>query len=579
MSDTPKPPALPPVKDAVPDGKEDKPVHRTLTLGQQIFIWSMVLIVGVIFGVGASFSLVFAQADQIGGVSQAEVIQRMRVAERIERVLNPDGQYPLYIRYGREVQGYADDLRLVRIAAERGLLPQGRALDRIEADFLAKPLPGSKDRTNLDALREHAGGAHEVTKPELRRFLAERAALQMLGLRSTVAPAMPRSLAGEVAGAFGDRAEVAVVTIDGKRLLPTVAPDDPEIPTLYERLRGNKELAHLFFRPTGATVQVAVADRDLLGKPLEISEADQLAWYEANKAERFPGGDPDPKDPKKTQPKPFAAVKAEVEAALRAERGTAAAQKAIAPFNAAAEALENDKDPARFRAAAEEAGLRVEELTIEDRTPGTLDLGKLGTVSDVLRLFNREHETGLLSQPLVTSQGHWVILRLAARRDPGFVELDTVRPQVAKMLAARRAHAELVKQAGELRARLAAQGGNALSAWAASDEGKAWGATINVRTMSLLTPVRAPGAGIDDPAGEAQLIAALAMPPHPIALASMGRNPGQEAPSLMLVQVVGSKPMPKDTLDAAMLALRLREQFSGYGFALLARELKLATGS
>ncbi|MBN8525107.1 MAG: hypothetical protein J0M02_07215 [Planctomycetes bacterium] len=573
MSDSPKqpatPPAAPPIKDAVPDGVAEKPpVSKQLTFSQQLFIWTMVLVVGVIFGVGASFSLVFAPTQKIAGVAEGEVLQRMRVAERMEKVLNPNGHYYYPLFRQQSLETYATDLRLARVGEARDLMPKGRALDRVEQDFLATPIQGSAGRTYLDALREHEGGNDEIQRDDLRRYLAENAARESLFMRSAIAPAVPRAVAADVAATNGDRAEVAEVLLSGARFVPEVKGDDPEIAAAFERLRATR-----FTRPGSVGVAVAWADRDQLAAGIEVSDADAKAWYDGH-SDQF-AGEPDPKDPaKKPEPKPFEQVKAEVIAKVKAERGSAAAQALIMAFNQAAEDLENDKDPARFRSAATAGKLQIAELSVEDRTPGSVDLGRIGTLKDVMRIFGREHELGFLSQPQQTSAGHWVVLRLESRREPGFQELDAVRDQVARHLAGRRAWKQLQEQAAKLRDELSAKGPGALAAWAASDDAKAWNATISTKPQKLIGKLSVPPAEVDGAAGEPQLIAALAMPPRPVALVAAEPAWEGDIPRVRLVQVGEIKPMNRDGLAESALADGFRNGLRRFGMMLFDRELQ-----
>jgi hypothetical protein len=573
MSDSPKlpatPPAVPPIKDAVPDGIAEKPpVSSQLTFTQQLFIWSMVLVVGVIFGVGASFSMVFTPGQQIAGVAEGEVLQRMHVADRMERVLNPNGHpyYPMFRQNGLE--GYATDLRLARVGEARSLMPKGQALDRIEQDFLATPIQGSQGRTYLDALREHEGGNDQIKRDDLRRYLAENAARESMYMRSAIAPAVPRAVAADMAAMRGDRAEVAEVVLSGARFVPEVKLDDPEIAAAYERLRSSR-----FTRPGSVGVAVAWADRNQLAATIEVSEADAKSWYDGH-LDQFPG-EADPKDPsKKPAAKPYDDVKADVLAKVKAERGTAAAQNLINAFNDGAEDLESDKDPANFRAAATAAKLQVAELSIEDRTPGTIDLGAIGTFKDVTRLFGREHDLGFLSQPQLTSAGNWVVVRLESHREPGFQELDSVRDQVARHVAGRRAWKQLQEAAAKLRDELSSAGPGALAAWAVTDDAKAWGASLSSKPQQLITKLPTPPAELDGAAGDPLLVAAITMPGRPVAIVAADPAWENDVPRLRLVQAGELKQTSHEGLAEGPLADSYRNNLRRFGLVLFDRELQ-----
>lgn len=535
----------------------------------------MVVIVGVIFGIGASFSLVFMPTVKVAGVAEGEVIYRMQLADRLERVLNPQGHplRPLFRHppgLDNPLEAYALELRLARLGEARGLMPKGEALDRIEREFLATPLGAG--RTYADALREHVGGPHEVRRDDLRRFLAERAARQSLLVRSAVAPAVPLAVAGEVLVMRGDRAGIYDVRISGAQFVPEIAPDDPEIAAAYERLRASR-----FATPPTVTVLVAWADRDELGATVAVDDAEAEAWYQAHLDEFRPEADPAKPD-EQPAPKPFAEVKEQVVAKVRAERGTRLAQARLEEFNRRAEELEHERDGAKFRAAAAEAGLKVAELTLADRSPGTIDLGELGTAKDLMRLFGREHEPGFLSEPLVTSKGHWAMLRLERRGEAGFRPLEEVRDEVVRYLAGRRAWERLVAEAGKLRDELTTQGEDAAAKWARSDAGKAWQAEVQARSVPLM--MRLPGvpADPDGPAGDPLVVASIALHSRPVALAAAEPLWEHDIPRLRLVQAYSIDPAPRDKAPSAQFAKTVRQWLARYGETLVDRELQAKLG-
>ncbi len=83
MSDQKQPPDLP-VKDAVPapeGGDGGKLPPRQTSWSQQIFIWTMIVLVGIVFGVGPSFGLAFQRRDLVSSyqVDPLQVEHRMRI--------------------------------------------------------------------------------------------------------------------------------------------------------------------------------------------------------------------------------------------------------------------------------------------------------------------------------------------------------------------------------------------------------------------------------------------------------------------------------------------------------------------
>lgn len=583
MTDQPKKPATDqppaePVKDAVPAGSFAKPpLAKKLTFSQQLFIWTMIVIVGLLFGVGASASIITQEPEAISGVSETEITPRMRVAERLEKILNPNGggyYQPMFaLQRRRDGQGkeldvrkdYAENLSMARIAEARGLMPKGKALDRIEAAFLGTPLNESKSRTYRDALVEHEGGADEVRREDLRLFLQERSALDGLQIRAAIGPAIPRSLGDELASARRDQVDLVEVVLSGSHLIPTIAADDPEIATTYERLRASR-----FLRPASVGVSLALADRDALGKAIEVNEADAKLWYDAHQ-DRFQAAK-DPANPDKPAAvKPFASVKDEAIGLLRAERGTAKAQ-ALANKLDEREELDGEKDHAKFAKAAAEAGLEVRELKLDDKTPGTIDLGALGTVKDVMRVFGREHEPGFTSRAMQTSAGHWVVIHLVSRTEPGFQDLAVVRDEVVRHLAGRRAYGKLLTEAGRLRDSL--KGPGALAAWAASEAAKPWKATISTTPTSLLDRLLVPATEADGTIVDTLLVAPLAMPDRQVALAATRQTWVGDVPQVRLVQAGELKPGKGEEADRPVVADGFRRLLARYSVAVFLNELR-----
>ena len=222
MSDT-RPPAV--------DGPSETPKAASkLTFGQHLFIWAMVIIVGVLFGMGSSVSLLQHGPRSIQGVDENDILVRQDIARRLQECLNPSRrpQYgaPFALMFEHQnQQWYALDILRARYAAALGLMPEGADLDRVAADFLAKPMPGQAGRSLRDVLIEHAGGREEVTPVALRRFLAERKAVEALVARNVIAPAIPPVYASDLP-ALMESAELDEVVLSARHLMQPVAEDD-----------------------------------------------------------------------------------------------------------------------------------------------------------------------------------------------------------------------------------------------------------------------------------------------------------------------------------------------------------------
>jgi hypothetical protein len=582
MNDQPAhPPAAPnedkPAPPSSPAGKIALPKSQVHTATQHIFIWTMVVVVGVLFGMGGTMGALQNKPRLIGGkVEESEILLRSNTAKKLQDMINPsrrphfadyadvfektDGQQSMYEQWARDIQE-------ARIAEAQGLLPGGAALEAIKADFLNHPLEEGSARRFADAMREHRGGDKELTSEELGRFLAERTAVELLLARNVVAPALPPALADIVASFIGDKVEADELVLDAKHLLAKVADDDAEIQTTYDALRSAR-----FGRPRAVTVSIAYADTKALAEKAVVSPAEVEKYYAAHKEQYKlppkPVVAPKPGDPAKpgeaakppAPPAPNAPeyralseVSAEITATLKKQQAEEKAHQLVLAFNDAATDLENQKDNAGFKAAAAKGGLLVKEnVLIEDPgSGGTLKVGDFGELSEgQLRLFGQE--VNFLFSPIQSTGANpaWVLLRLDGKREAGFRELKDagVRSEVMAALAGKRAYKDLLKEAEAARAAAEKLGQGGLKKYAASDAAKPWAATLTSHPQPATTELRAPPAelGAATPA-EPRMIASLALLSAPVMLASApseGAAAAEDVPRVRLVQVTGYTAAP-----------------------------------
>lgn len=563
----------PPAVDGQPE--TSKPASR-LTLGQHFFIWAMVIIVGVLFGMGSSVSLLQHGPRSIQGVSENDVLVRQDIARRLQDCLNPSRrpQYgaPFALIFEHQNQAwYAQDILRARYAAGLGLLPEGADLDRVVADFLAKPMPGQAGRTLRDVLVEHAGGRDEVTPTALRRFLAERKAVEALVARHVAVPAIPPVYASDLP-ALLETAETDEVVLSARHLLQPVKEEDPDVQQAYDRLRATR-----FARPAAATVLVAYPDLAALAAAEPApAEAEVAAWYEANK-ERF-RKTADPKAGVAAGPeyRPLAEVSAEAVAAIRRTR---AEPKAAAAMQRFADRLDQigHLDTAAFAAEAATAGLVVSKPIEVPEGRGQLQLGELGSVKDQIGLFSSQVEPGFISSPLAMPAGGMtsqIVVRLESRRAAGFRSLDEVKPEVMAWVGGRRAYKALLEQAEAIRVAVEQAGPGGLAAWSGSEAAKPWQTILAHATQGMLTDLLPPPAEADGQPGEARPLAALCLPSRPVMLAT-AEGPG-DLPVVRLVQVRAIKPSDKadDPARAAGFASQYRQALFGYRAQLFDEELR-----
>jgi hypothetical protein len=560
MSNDPTTPAT-----TTPPAGDDGPQQpQGLSFGQHVFIWSMIILVGVIFGVGSTVGVLqqgHTYVDDRRDVTQTDVSMRQRVATKLERHLNPYGEFALnnprfwvYIT-ATDYAGWAEQIRFARVAELAGLLPTGEAREALVARFLQERGPG--DRTHAAILSEVQGTKDGVTRQELAAFLAERQALRALSQRLAPSPVLGEALASVVPR---ESLTVREVILDGSHLLPTVAADDPEIAAAYDTLRASR-----FATPSRVDLAVAYADVQVLRGPIatSLTETDLQAWYDAH-PDTFTTLDPGSATAAPVR-QPLANVRDDVRSRLSAERAPMEALRLAEAFATSLETTPITTAEA-FAAAAAAAGLQITDVAVPEPAPGAaFALGNLGQITDQPGFFNRANAPGMIASPLTTTTegadgvGQAVIIRLAARHDAGYRPLSEVTAQVQAYVAARRAWKDVLAQAEAVRT--AAQG-TGLAAWAASDGATAWKPALTTVTSEPGRRISAPPSDLGGPLGTDRLLAELAMPDLPVALDAVApadpTTGSADLPRIRLVQVEGVAP-PTAAADPADSTRRLQQ--------------------
>ena len=579
------------IKDAeiVSSPRDDAAVKsKPITFGQQVFIWAMILLVGVIFGVGSSWTFLQQQQRVIDNVPENDILVRKDVAERLQRALMSSGE-----RFALgSFEAYARTIRMARVAAAEGLQPAGADLDRVTDDFLARTIPASssdganpnanptaKSRTFRDLLLEQQGGKDEVTRIELRRLLAERTAVEALFARNVGAPAVPTSVSAVLDQLRATRLTVAEVELDAKHLMAEVKADDPEIQTTYDRLRSTR-----FTKRAQVTATVAAADIAALIAKQVVGDAEIATYYEQHKETyRKPAAAPvppavaDPKAPAEYQT--LAEVTATIKATLARTSAVKAAQAVIQGFNVVVDEKGLEQaDASAFLAAASAAGLVVTEaLVINEPTDGQVDLGAMGTIKDPAGLFSKD--VGFITNPLQSAANPdqakgqtWFVLRVTQRSPAGFRALDEVRSEVQAILAGNRAYQSLLVEAEKLRAAAEAAGPGGLAKVIADPANAAWAGKIAEQPMRPLMDLHAPPTEAGGTSGESRLAASLALPNRPVALVEgMAAPTGATSagatvasPRVRLIQVTEIKQDPVPPGGAADAAAMYRDALSRF---------------
>ena len=617
----------PPAKPEAADKKDDKapdgfalPKNQQLTTGQQVFIWGLVLFVGVLFGAGPITDTLLGNTDRVayvGNISQHDIMARQGVARRLQDVLNPNrdpagDQFEIADRFGRQnntLEAWAERIKLARYAESQGLLPRGEALKDMVKEFLNRPLPGNPAKRYADALQEVQGGEKGVTVEQVGRHLAEERARDLLTMARIVAPVVPVAMGDAVStlgppftsredyflGAKGDQVVLDEVVLSAKHLLPEVKDDDAGVQAVYDRLRNVR-----FNRPAALETTIVYADVAALAAKTAVADSDIEAYYNAHKDDyRKPVDPPKPEEKKadekaeekkpeepKVEFKALAEVSAQIKDKLARERAELQAKELVRQFDATIEAsdLLHHKDNAAFKDAAAKAGLTVREKVFieEPKAGGTLDAGEFGMLSESqLHLFNQELHFITSAVQSTGDKASWIVLRIDGRRDAGFRDLGdpAVKAEVKAVLAGERAYKDLLAKAEEIRAAAEKAGPGGLKKWAESDAAKPWEAKAVSKTESVvdlrggLTEVRPPAT---EPGGlsnaDGRPLIALAMPEHPVAL---GDAPAQgDVPAVRLVQTTDYKPAdPAAGAKCVERANAYRSMLQNYRFALFQREL------
>jgi len=617
MADQTNPPAKPDPAEKPAEKMGDQkdkdsfalPKSQQLSTTQQIFIWALVLFVGVLFGAGPIADTLLGNSDRVemhAGVSENDILGRQSVARRLQDLLNPEknpaGEYFDPAAYDRnfDMKSYwAYRVKMTRRADALGLLPDGASLEALVKEFLNKTLPDNAAKRFVDALQEVEGTDTGVTLQELRRHVAEDRALRLVSAARIVAPAVPIASGDLVPpmnqmdyfrGLRGDEVAIDEVVLNATHLLSVVQDDDAEIQLVFERLKGSR-----FTSLTAVEATVAYVDVPALAAKTAVADSDIEANYNAHKDDLYRKAPPAPEEkkpeekkpeektgdapaedtkpaevkapePPKIEYQPLAEVAAEIKTKLARERAELQAKELVMQFNTAADALLSDTDNVRFKAKAAELGLQAREKVFieEPRAGGTLDAGEFGMLSEAqLHLFNQEHGTITSAVQSTGDKAAWLVLRIDGRREAGFRELSdpAVKAEVKAVLAGERAYKDLLTKAEEIRAAAEKLGPGGLKKWAESDAAKPWAAKVTNKKEAIfdISPFEQRQGGLSEisppPAqpgdvqfAEGKLLAAMVMPERPVVI---GQHQAQgDVPAVRLVQATDYFPAAPATGQA-----------------------------
>jgi len=570
-------------------GSKDVAGHlaaKKMTIFDQIFIWTMVLLVGVIFGVGPSIGLVMQGQSQFGSykVDMSDVQRRQRVAEALQEIINPNGygepmfskmmiNQPPYIIH-RSEDSYARNIRMAQMADDLGLTPSKAEVQILVDDFLAKKDPTGKS-TYAQKIAD-SRRAKDITTADLEMWLSEEFAIDALDARSTAMPVLPAAVSTTFKPLREEKISSDQIVLSARSLLSDIKPDDAEFQSTYESLAN----LNRFVVPAATVVQVAAPDFAALLAAQSPTDEQAKAWYEGHKADYKKPAPPAPANGQTPAPaaepeyRPFDEVKVEILDRLRRDGASAAALAKVEAFIATVEndALEQG-NAAAFAKAAADAGLIVKgDTQIPDTTGGQVLLPGYGLLKHSAREIGLvTSKPGSITDQQQTHDGQWLVLRFEKRLPASKKPIDDpeVRAVVSATLAGKRAYPVLLAAAEALREQAEKAGPGGLRSVFADPAVKAkWNAEVTTSDMSVLEELTFPQpADAATARPDPRIAASLAVKGNPVVLVEVqqrGNDGDSEIPEVRLVQSTGlTAAAAPTTEERTQLASQLRGFIAG----------------
>src|SRR3954468_9004498 len=99
------------------------PKSKQISMSQHIFIWSLVIVVGALFGMSGSLAVIQGPQQVHGGVSDNVVTSYLAIDKKLEHILGR--------RVGLDFDDYIERVKIGREAESEGLKPSGEALEKL----------------------------------------------------------------------------------------------------------------------------------------------------------------------------------------------------------------------------------------------------------------------------------------------------------------------------------------------------------------------------------------------------------------------------------------------------------------
>jgi len=557
------------------------------SFSQQLLVWFLVVMVGVLFGMGPALGLITAGGPpEFANVSQAEA-QRFRQIQRNLDII-------LYDRYRQgSWEDYARVVWQARIAEEEGLMPKGDELDRLMDDYLQQKVGERSARAILEDYRE---SDHAVPPGDLRWYLKHQLAFENLQTRRLVVPVTPPVAGDDLYAAARDQVVLDEVVLSVQPLIAAhreaAAADELALREAYDSLREE------WFRvPAKRTVTRYLADPEAIGEQIALEDAELEAWYRENREQHPEWLAPEPEEPageedadaeaaegddegeavdaeaaeapEELEYQPLEAVREAVLAAMRHELAVPVAKRLQRRFEtslqkrlASGKLTVHDLSAEDLAEVVAESAITPEEeprlegpvrftVTPEvvisqplERSQGNaggliIDIPEVGAARFSQDPFDPELETGFIDLPR-PPEGSDVALavRLFERTPSSYQDFEAVREQVVEWVAGRAAWGELVDRARQIAADATVLGDQGLRSYFADEATAEWATTVEERPTAVLRRFREPPEDPDGEPGAAFLAADLIEPDLSVRVALAAPRGGDLLGSLPRVRLV-----------------------------------------
>ncbi|MDA3960285.1 MAG: hypothetical protein PF961_05815 [Planctomycetota bacterium] len=553
--------------------------EKKQTMSQQVLIWFLVIMVGVLFGMGPAVMILRGGGPaDFASISQTEALEYKGTVTKLNALVGRQNPQDIGWQY------FAQQIFMAEYADEQGLMPKGDTLRDAMEEFLATDLPTGG--TLRDLLVEYERSEQGVPAHELERMLQVQTAIDNLRSRALVVPTVPAAVIADLKALDGDRVELASVELSTAALRAEfrdeAAGDEAAIQNLYN------ELKERYFRvPAKRVVTVFAANPEAIAGKVIVTDAEIQAFYDDNKTRRASWKLPDPEPAEEAddaaqgeakpepQYKDLAEVRAEILGELQMQHAVELAKELYASFHTGVEAkmrelgTSDPKDLTRAELVTiagaalvgpESFGDRlgesvamtvVEQVSVADpETAAQAELTGFGSVRFSSDMFDPEVPVGTLDEPISETEGLGLMLRLEDKQAGSYVPLEEVQDQVVDYRAGRLAWPALVERARGIAIKAAEHGHDGLKTYFADEKQLTqWNAAVATERVRVLSEYQAPPEQLDGVPGERFPVIAIAGQQRPVRLvatASTGAELVDSLPKLRLIQAVGYDPAGDD---------------------------------